>query len=347
MSLEQLAAVVAVAAIVMYTAFGGADFGGGFWSLFAFGPRKQQQRDTLEHAIGPVWETNHVWLILLVVTLFVVFPTGYAAIFTALYAPLFIALLGIVARGAAFAFRHYGTRGSRMSDGALRVFSATSVITPFMFGTIIGAVSGGHVEVHGATVISGPWAGWLQPFALICGVIGVLLCAFLAAAYMLPRTDGALQDDFRRRAIWSSVALGVVTTIAIPVAHWNADEFASDLTRPGVLAAMVVTAVLGLGTLAALWRGSPRLAPVLAGITAGGVVVAWALAQNPHLVTPGLTLQDAAAARITVKSFLIALPIGALILVPSLLLLYSTFSRETLHAEGSREAASVDSTPSP
>src|SRR5690348_6721214 len=155
MSPEQVAALVAVAAIVMYTAVGGADFGGGVWSLLARGPRANAGRDALEHAIGPVWETNHVWLVLLVVTLFVVFPVGYAAIFTALYVPLFLALLGIVARGAAFAFRHYGERGSTLSSGGLRVFSAMSVVTPFMFGTVIGAVSGGDLELGGSTVVSG------------------------------------------------------------------------------------------------------------------------------------------------------------------------------------------------
>ena len=331
MSLEQAAAAVAVAAIVMYTVFAGADFGGGIWTLLARGPRKSEQRYTLERAIGPVWETNHVWLILLVVTLFVVFPVAYAAIFTALYIPLFIALLGIVARGAAFAFRHYSSRGSGLSRVSLQSFSAASVLTPFAFGVTVGAVTGGHLRVDGQSVLSGAFTGWLGPFSLVCGLIGLLICAFLAAAYMVPRTDGALQGDFRRRAVASSLALGLVTTAAIPIAHWDAPAFSDNLTSANVLAAMAPTAVAGVVTLVLLIRGQFTLVPIFAAATAAGVVFAWALAQNPYLVAPGLTLQEAAAPAITVKSFLTVLPFGAAVLVPSLILLYLTFSREVFH----------------
>jgi cytochrome d ubiquinol oxidase subunit II len=330
---ELAAAGVALAAVMLYAMFGGADFGGGIWSLLAWGPRKQEQRLALEKAIGPVWETNHVWLILLVVTLFVVFPTAYAVIFEALYVPLFIALLGIVARGAAFAFRHYGQRESRLARQSLQWFSWASVATPFTFGLVIGAVTGGHIEVDGSRVLSGPFAGWLGPFALMCGLIGLLICAFLAAAYMVPRTEGALQEDFRRRAIAASLALGVATTVAIPVAAADADAFASHLDDARVVAAMAATALLGLAALWALWTRRARLAPPLAAATVAGVVGAWGLAQHPYLLANALTYREAAAERITVVSFLVALPIGSLILVPSLWLLYWTFSRDTLRGE--------------
>jgi len=335
MSAEELAGAVAVLAIVAYAIFGGADFGGGIWTLFASGPRKQDQRNALERAIGPVWETNHVWLILLVVTLFVVFPTAYAAIFTALYVPLFIALIGIVARGAAFALRHYGARKSRLSNASLRFFSVASMLTPFTFGLAFGAVTGGRIEVDGTDVLSGAFAGWLSPFALICGVVAVCLSAFVAAAFMVPRTEGPLREDFRRRAIIASLALGVATTVAIPIAAWDAASFFEQLDGRFVIETMVATALFGLGTLFALWRGYSRIIPALAGITAAGVIVAWAFAQQPYLINPGLTIEEAAAPSTTVKSFLIALPIGSLILVPSLVLLYVTFSREVFRAGAS------------
>jgi cytochrome d ubiquinol oxidase subunit II len=328
MSPDEIAGAVAVLAIVAYTAFGGADFGGGIWTLLASGPRKEDQRNALERAIGPVWETNHVWLILLVVTLFVVFPTAYAAIFTALYVPLFLALVGIVARGAAFAFRHYSDRTSRLSHISLRAFSMASVLTPFVFGLCIGAVTGGHLRVDGPNVLSGAFAGWLSPFAIMAGLIGLLLCAFLGAAYMVPRTEGSLRDDFRRRALGASLALGVVTTVAIPVAGQDAAEFYGRLGRASVVGGIGITAILGLGTLFAIWRGAVRSAPFLAATTASGVIVTWALAQRPNLIIPGLGLEAAAAPDFTVKSFLVALPIGALILIPSLVLLYNTFSRD-------------------
>ncbi len=333
MSPELAAAGVALVAVMMYAVFGGADFGGGAWSLLASGPRKAEQRLALEKAIGPVWETNHVWLILLVVTLFVVFPAAYAVIFEALYVPLFLALVGIVARGAAFAFRHYGNRESRLARQSLQWFSWASVLTPFTFGLVIGAVTGGHIEVEGTTVLSGAFAGWLRPFALMCGLIGLLICAFLAASFMVARTEGELREDFRRRAIAASLALGAATTAAIPVAAWDADAFASHLDDARVVGAMGVTALLGLAGLWALRTRRYRLAPPLAAATVAGVVGAWGLAQEPYLLANALTYEAAAAERITVVSFLVALPIGALILIPSLWLLYWTFSRDTLRGE--------------
>ena len=332
MSPEEIAAAVAVAAVVLYAAFGGADFGGGIWTLLASGPRREAQRNALERAIGPVWETNHVWLILLIVTLFVVFPAAYAAIFTALYVPLFLALLGIVARGAAFAFRHYSDRESALNQTALQAFSVASLLTPFALGLSVGAVTGGRITVVDGAVESGPFAGWLRPFALMCGLIGLLVSAFVAAAYMVPRTEGDLQDDFRRRAILASLALGAATTVAIPVAFLDAEEFARRLERSPVIAAMALTALLGLAGLAALLRRRARLAPPLAAATVAGVVIAWALALNPDIILPGLTIEAAAAPSITVKSFLYSLPVGAAILVPSLLLLYLTFSRDVFTA---------------
>ncbi|MCK9519844.1 MAG: cytochrome d ubiquinol oxidase subunit II [Dehalococcoidia bacterium] len=328
MSPEEGAAAIAVAAIVLYAVFGGADFGGGIWTLFATGPRKEDQRNALERAIGPVWETNHVWLILLVVTLFVVFPTAYAIIFTALYVPLFLSLLGIVARGAAFALRHYSDRDTQLNAAAMRAFSVASLLTPFMFGATVGALTGGHIDLDGTDVTSGAFDGWLTPFALVCGLIGLLISAFVAAAFMVPRTEGALQRDFRRRALVSSVALGAVTTVAIPLANADADLFFERLDRWEVVLTMAVTALLGLATLALLARGFAQAVPLFAGATVAGVITAWALALNPNMVLPGLTIEDAATANITVVSFLIALPIGALILVPSLYLLYNTFSRD-------------------
>jgi len=94
-----------LAALVFYVLLGGADFGGGIWDLLASGPRAREQRAAIEHAIGPIWEANHVWLILVIVVLFTGFPPAFAAISIALFVPLVLLLVGIVLRGAAFTFR--------------------------------------------------------------------------------------------------------------------------------------------------------------------------------------------------------------------------------------------------
>lgn len=154
-----LSALVLFAALVLYALFGGADFGGGIWTALAFGPRAGEQREALFNAIGPVWETNHVWLIFIVVTLFTAFPAGFAALFVALMPPLVLALVGINFRGAAFAFRHYGRETGRAVPLSARIFEMASVITPFTMGMAVSATVSGSIVIAGGGALSGPAYG--------------------------------------------------------------------------------------------------------------------------------------------------------------------------------------------
>ena len=161
MTLVDLAAFAGVVAMVAYAVLGGADFGGGVWDLLARGPRKSEQREAIARAMGPVLEANHVWLIFVVVVFFSAFPTAWAAYATALSAPLRLALLGIVLRGVAFVFRAYVPHAREGRWGA--IFGATSIVTPFMLGACVGAISSGRLRV--ALDQSVRWDGtpWLSP----------------------------------------------------------------------------------------------------------------------------------------------------------------------------------------
>src|SRR6266705_1927754 len=118
------------AGLTLYVLLGGADFGGGFWDLLARGPLRERERDLISAAIGPVWEANHVWLIFVVTALFAAFPTAFAALGVGLYLPFSLAVFGIVLRGAAFAFRAHGDRGSRWQRTWTRIFGIASLVTP-------------------------------------------------------------------------------------------------------------------------------------------------------------------------------------------------------------------------
>lgn len=335
MSPENLAAAVVLLGLIAYAIFGGADFGGGLWTALASGPRASQQRESIFRAMGPVWETNHVWLILVIVTLFTAFPPAFADLFTALFVPLVVSLVGIVFRGAAFAFRHYGHYGydghgegpGLPATGA--VFSIASLATPMAMGMAVGAVAGGHITIEDGTVTSGLWEPWLRPFSVLCGLIAVTICGFLTASYMTVRTSGELQEDFRRRALAASFALGVLTTIALPGAYLDADAFWDEIWEPWPVAVMSLAALSGLASLAVLWTRRFALAPPVAATTVALFIAGWGAAQYPYLILPSERISEMAAADTTLETFLIALPIGAIILVPSLLLLYSTFSEET------------------
>jgi cytochrome d ubiquinol oxidase subunit II len=328
-SLEVLAAGVVMAGLIAYAMFGGADFGGGVWTALAWGPRAARQREAIFRAMGPVWETNHVWLILVVVTLWTAFPTAFSYLFTALLVPLSVALLGIVFRGAAFAYRHFGEGEGPGLPATGLVFSVASILTPLFMGFTIGAVAGGHIGIEDGTVTSGYVSPWVQPFALISGLMAVAICAFLTASYMTVRTDGALRDDFRRRALASSLVLGGLTTLAILVARWNAQAFWDRLSGPAPVVVMLFAVASGLTSLFVLWRGFWPLAPPVAAGTVALVLAAWGVAQYPYFILPSQRISDLAANDTTLRFFLAALPIGSLILIPSLVLLYWTFSENT------------------
>src|SRR5512141_1076977 len=165
-TLENLAAGVVHFGLVMYAVFGGADFGGGIWTALASGPRAREQREGLFNAIGPVWETNHIWLIFVVVTLFTAFPKGFAALFTALLLPLVIALIGINFRGAAFAVRHYGRQTGEHIPFMTSTFAVSSIMTPLAFGMAVTATATGKIAFIDGWVRAEPWF-WVGPFTLV------------------------------------------------------------------------------------------------------------------------------------------------------------------------------------
>src|SRR5213594_1886230 len=171
--LKLIVAFFILSSLIVYALMGGADFGGGIWNLLAFGSRAKRQREAIADAIAPIWEANHVWLILVIVLLFTGFPRGFATLMTALNIPMTVMLLGIVLRGSAFVFRKYDVKSDRWST----VFGIASFLTPFFQGIILGALTTGQIRVEQGHVLTGLMAGWLTPFALACGVFALGLFA--------------------------------------------------------------------------------------------------------------------------------------------------------------------------
>lgn len=326
-TLENLAAAVLLFGLVMYAAFAGADFGGGIWTALASGPRKEEQRENLFHAIGPVWETNHVWLIFVVVTLFTAFPKGFAALFIALLAPLVIALVGINFRGAAFAFRHFGRRAVRGVPLIARAFGISSILTPLALGMAVTATASGKIALVSGRVKAEPWF-WVSPFTLVGGLVGMAICAYLAPIYMTVRTDGELRDDFRKRGMIAGFALGILTTAEIPVALAHAPLFAGRLLGPWAVLFVAMAVASGIATQVLLWRHRYLAAQIMAAGTVALTITGFCAAMYPDLLIGQLPLAAAAAPRATLVAFLALLPFGILILAPSLLFLYWTFRGE-------------------
>jgi cytochrome d ubiquinol oxidase subunit II len=336
MTLATLLAGVIVVALNAYVVLAGADFGGGVWDLLAGGPRRERQRELIAHAIGPVWEANHVWLILAIVLLFTCFPPAFARLAITLHVPLTLMLVGIVLRGSAFTFRSYGGEGDRMGRRWGRVFAAASLVTPVLLGVSLGAIAAGGVGGVGgvggaARAAPGFYAGyvapWLTPFAFAVGFFTLTCFAFLAAVYLtLEAGDAPLREDFRRRAIAAGVAVFVAAGLALLLSHGGAPRVRAGLVlAPWAPALHLATGVAAVSAFAALFARRYRVARVAAALQVSLIVWGWAFGQYPYLIPPDVTIAAAAAPDVTLRLIVGALAAGAAVLFPSLYYLFRVF----------------------
>ena len=323
--LARVVALVALLALLAYAVLGGADFGGGVWDFLARGPRAPAQRVAIAAAMGPVWEANHVWLIFLIVILFTAFPSAFAVLSVALFWPFHLVLAGVVLRGAAFVFSAHGHVAGRTPITWGAAFGAASGITPILLGASLGAVSAGGIRVvDGNVVRSSEWA-WLSPFPLVIGALALAVCAYLAAVYLTIETEGALREDFRRRALVAWLVAGVLALTALALARVSAPYLWNALTAG--LAALFVGLGIVLAPVSAVAMVVGRYYLARASAVAQVVVllVGWALALSPYLIYPDVTLTATAAPSSTLAFLLLTLPIGLALVIPSLWFLFDVF----------------------
>jgi cytochrome d ubiquinol oxidase subunit II len=328
--LETIIAGVMVASLVLYALLGGADYGGGVWDLFAFGPRARAQRTLIAEAISPVWEANHVWLILVVVILFTAFPPAFAAIATALHIPITLLLIGIVLRGTAFTFRTYDVQRDDVQRRWSLVFSIASINTPILLGTTLGAIASGTIRFENGVVANGFCRSWLAPFPFAVGFFALALFAFLAAVYLtVEARERELQEDFRVRALLSGVAVGLLALTVFMLAKTGAPTVRAGISRSWwALGLHILTAIFATSAFVTLWTRRYRLARVCAAAQVTLILLGWAFAQFPHLVEPDVTISSAAAPEITLELLLGAVAAGAILLFPSYYYLFRIFKTE-------------------
>ncbi|HEX8737252.1 MAG TPA: cytochrome d ubiquinol oxidase subunit II [Pyrinomonadaceae bacterium] len=329
--METIIAGIMIASLVFYALLGGADYGGGVWDLLAFGKRAKEQRKLIADAIGPVWEANHVWLILVIVILFTAFPPAFAALATALHIPLTLLLIGIILRGAAFTFRTYDVQRDDVQRRWSLVFSIASIITPVLLGITLGAIASGRIRVENGLVTTGYFNSWLAPFPFAVGFFALALFAYLAAVYLtLETTERDLQEDFRRRALASGAVVGLLALIVFLLAETGAPTVRAGIGRSSwALGLHLLTAISATGAFYALWTRKYKLARAFVAAQVTLILLGWALAQFPYLIEPDVTITSAAAPRITLQLLLGALAAGAFLLFPSYYYLFRIFKSDT------------------
>ena len=328
MSEAEAAAGVLWVGVTAYAVFGGADFGAGFWSLVAGdSPRGRRARDLADWAIGPVWEANHVWLIFVLVILWTAFSTAFGSIFSTLFIPLSLAAFGIVLRGSGFAF-HKTARRSEGRAISERLFGLASLFTPFFLGTVVGAIATGRVPEGNAT--GDAVTSWLNVTSIVIGALFVATSAYLAAVFLTydARRAGAndLEQYFTNRALIAAVVAGLLAVAGIIALHSHA-HYVYDRLTSNALPLVIASGLAGLAVLILLRRRARRYARPLAIIAVVTVVWGWAVAQYPYLLPTSLTINDAAAPTDTLTALLIVFGVAVLLVIPSIVLLYTLAQR--------------------
>ena len=349
MSKADAAAGILWVGATFYALFGGADFGGGFWDLIAGDAEKgERPRALIQRSLTPVWEANHVWLIFILVVLWTAFGSAFSAIFSTLYVPIALAAVGIVLRGAGFAFRKSieGLSGRRAAGAT---FALSSVLTPFFMGAAVGAIASGNVPAGGN---GDAFSSWLEPLPLLTGAMFVATGAYLSAVFLIGDARRAGEEDlehyFVRRALAAAAVAGVAAAVGLIELHAEARYIFDRLVDQG-LPLVVLSALCGLGLLILLLKRGPMgrkrdhpprdrpVGAVLMRPLAAGAVVAviwgWGVAQFPYLLPTSLRIDQAAAPGPTMDSLFIVFAAAVVLVLPSLALLYTLSQRDLLEGE--------------
>lgn len=324
-----------LAGLVLYTVLGGADFGAGFWQLLAGrGDGADELRDEAHRAIGPVWEANHVWLIFVLTVAWTAYPRAFGAIASTMAIPLFVAAIGIVFRGLAYALRS-GASSGRERRSIDTVFSISSLLTPFALGTVIGALASRRIPVGNA--VGDELTSWLNPTSILVGMLAVVTSAYVAAVFLCADSvrhgQTHLEARFRRRALAAGLVAGALAFAGLPVLDHDAHPLFHRLVDGPGLVGVLVSLVAGCATLALVWRRRYEPARYSAALAVAAIVAGWALAQQPLLLSD-LTIQQAAAPRSTMLAVTVAVLAGGAILFPSLALLFRlTLTGQLAHGD--------------
>ncbi len=323
MHLYELPLLFALIGLAFYTVLAGADFGAGWWQLTAgTGPDADSIRDHAHRAMGPVWEANHVWLIFVLTVVWTAYPGAFGSIASTLSIPLFIAAVGIIFRGTAYALRA-GASTARELRVIDTVFALSSILTPFALGAAVGGIASRRVPVGNAA--GAQFSSWLNPTSLLIGVLAVATAAYLAAIFLCADAarlgETTLEQKFRARALAAGLVSGVIALGGVAVLRSDAHPLYHSLVEGRGLIGLLVSIVAGSATLALVWQKRYEASRYTAALAVAAIIAGWALAQSPVFLE-GLTIREAAAGRDTLVAVTVAVLAGAAILFPSLALLF-------------------------
>jgi len=330
MTIADVLLIILWLASFIYTIFGGADFGAGILELFAVGESGARQETLIDESIGPVWESNHVWLIFLLVVFFSAFPPAFAAINVVLFLPLLLAVIGIVLRGSSFVFKTHGIiRKSRNVQILGRTFSIASAMTPFFLALVGAAIASGVIVIQNQSqVVTNTGSDWITPFTLTVGAMALSLCVTISAIYMTvqatSRGERELAEAFRRRGLIAGALTAVFGLLGLILSPSEA-AFLWHGMLDKAIPLVIVTMLVGVATAAALWFRRYGWARVLVVALTALVLLSWGVSQYPDIIPPDVTAANASSPLETQQFLLVGIIIALIIVVPSLWYLFYVF----------------------
>ena len=319
-----------------YFVLEGFDFGVGM--LLPFLPRDERERGTMFETIGPVWDGNEVWLVVVGGATFAAFPAWYASMFSGFYLALLIVLGCLIVRVLSFEWREKGEsprwRTVWLWANALGSFGASLIWGVALANLLYG------VPLDGNGDFTGTFWDLFSPYTVVAGLAVVLVFAYHGATFLTLRTTGALLSRAERAARQLSapalVAGGVflVWTIVVAVDRNDKNVFPPVLPAALAIAALALSAVFVFARRSALAFALTALGIVLAVATLFTSLYPRVMVSSPDFGN-SLTVDNASSAHYT----LVVLTVVALIATP-VVLLYQGWSYHVFrHRLGEQEVA--------
>lgn len=320
--------------LFLYVMLGGADFGIGILELYSSPKNRIHTKNVAYRVIGPVWEANHVWLIITIVILWIAFPVYFGAIVTYLHIPLTLALLGIIVRGVSFVFRHYDAVKDNSQKVYDKMFEWSSLLTPLFLGVSFGAIVSGHFTLSDDPLAYDFYTLYIRPwfsfFSLSVGLFFVSVCAFNSAVFMVGESDGDQKRRYIKKAQTATISL-FIAGLAVPITSFLEDNsFIWNFITQPILSSIIMA--LGLITLFLLWRNLGKGHKVRVRALAG-ILLILILGGMFYLLFPGIlyaqgksiSILDNVAPPSVIHSLGVSLLIGGALIVPGLFHLLKSF----------------------
>ena len=321
-------------AILLYLLLGGADFGAGIIELFTSDDNKDKTSVKMSRTIGPIWEANHMWLIIVIVILFTGFPEIYASVSTYLHIPLLIMLMGIIARGTAFAFRHYDAVEDFMQTVYNKIFRYSSFITPFFLGIIAASAVSGTINPDAKGFADAYIFSWLHFFSVSVGLFTVCICGYLAAIFLIGETE---TPEERRRYIVKARSMNLAAVISgvfvflaaaydhVPLSKWLFGNPVGIISISAAIVSLILQWIL-------IRHGQKIIIRMLAGFQIAMLLVATTFFHYPKIILFSgdryLSLMEHHGDDKAVESLALALLIGSVFILPALFYLIYSFQKK-------------------